>query len=307
MQGLPASLPAAVFVVIHQPVESAGILAQILRQRTTLDVGIGTDGARLRHGRIVLAPPGGHMVIDRGVVRIEHSPREGYFRPAVDVLFRSAAMSYGRRVTGVVLSGSLNDGTAGLWQIKKHGGVALVQDPREAEFPTMPQSAIANVAIDFCLPTEAIAIKIVDLTRSPAIPPELSGNRSARVLIVEDERTVADKLEERLKDLGYEVAGTVGSGERAIESVNHTLPDVVLMDICLSGLMDGVEAAWRIWERFEIPVVYLTAYADERTLDAVKSTQNYGYVLKPVRPVELNAVIQLALARREHETSAPSG
>jgi DNA-binding NarL/FixJ family response regulator len=71
--------------------------------------------------------------------------------------------------------------------------------------------------------------------------------------------------------------------------------------------MDGLEAAWRIWERFQTPVVYLTAYADEHTLDAVKSTEHYGYVLKPVRPVELNAVIQLALARRDRETSARSG
>jgi chemotaxis response regulator CheB len=294
------ALPAAVCLVVHHPAESDSLLPDVLRRYEGWEVEAVAGEAKLRHGHVYVAPSDGHLLVERGLVRIERGPKEGFFRPSVDALLRSAALAYGRRVAGVVLSGALGDGTAGLWQVKKRGGATLVQDPRDALFPGMPRTALDNVSVDFCLPADALGAKLAELATSAPSPP-LGGSQAARVFIVEDERRAATGLERKLKDLGYEIAGSACSGERAIECVGRTSPDLVLMDICLSGVMDGTEAARRIWESFQTPTLYLTAHADDDTLDAVKETEHYGYVVKPVRPVELHAAIQLALARYEHE------
>jgi chemotaxis response regulator CheB len=300
---LPADLPACVLIVVHLPVEGASLLFQTLRQRTALAIGMAVDGERLQHGRVYLPnSDNSHLLVEHGFVRLEESPKEVLFRPSIDALFRSAAFTYGRRAVGVVLSGALNDGTAGLWQIKKHGGVALVQDPHEATFPAMPQSAVDHVAVDHRLPVEAIAWKLVELATNAAEPP-IQGSRAARLLVVENESSGVRNLERRLRGLGYDIAGGASTGEHAIERVGQTYPDLVLMDVRLAGAMSGTEATQRIWERFQIPVVYVTAYTDDATLEEVKRTEHYGYVVKPVRPRELHAAIQLALARREKEMS----
>jgi chemotaxis response regulator CheB len=234
-------------------------------------------------------------------MRVERSPAENLSRPSVDVLFRSAAMSYGRRVIGVLLSGMLSDGTAGMWQIWKHGGITIVQDPSEASYGDMPNNALANVPVDYSLRLAEIAKKLVALTKEQPSAPPITGPRSARVFIVEDERLVAMNLGNRLSALGYEVVGSVSSGEEALQKVPASPPDVVLMDICLEGNMSGIEAARRLWERYQIPVVYLTAYADEETLDAVKTSNPYGYIVKPYRLEQIHVALQLALDRYERE------
>jgi len=130
---------------------------------------------------------------------------------------------------------------------------------------------------------------------------------SARILIVEDERLVARDLENRLRSQGYTVSGSAASGEAAIDAVERLHPDLVLMDIALAGAMRGTEAAKRIWQRWHIPVVYLTAFSDAVVLEDVRGAEPYGYVLKPFEPRQLHAVLQLALSRRakeKEETSA---
>src|SRR5262249_57723271 len=119
---------------------------------------------------------------------LEVSPKEEYWRPCIDGLFKSGAAIYGRRVIGVLLSGLASDGTAGLWRIKKRGGVAIVQDPADATFRAMPESAVANVALDFILPVSDIAAKLVELS---APPPGEGGIGFPRILIVEDESVIA--------------------------------------------------------------------------------------------------------------------
>ena len=109
-------------------------------------------------------------------------------------------------------------------------------------------------------------------------------------------------LEKRLGKMGYQVTGAVSSGEAAIRLARRTTPDVVLMDIHLAGRVSGTEAAKRIWEQLQIPVVYVTAYADSATLDEVKRTEPYGYIVKPFRAEDVHAAIQLALDRRSKET-----
>ncbi len=125
---------------------------------------------------------------------------------------------------------------------------------------------------------------------------------SVKILVVEDEQLVADDLSETLSSLGYEVAALASSGEEAIHHVEQLSPDVVLMDIRLPGAMDGVEAAAEIQSRFQVPVIYLTANADYVTLERVKATHPYGYILKPFNETTLSTTIDIALARYQAET-----
>ena len=107
------------------------------------------DGDPLTHGRIYVAPPDYHLLLNGETVRLWRGPRENRLRPAINALFRSAAVEYRERVTGVVLSGSLDDGATGLWWVKRHGGCTIVQDPSEAEFPHMPRHALQYVQVDY--------------------------------------------------------------------------------------------------------------------------------------------------------------
>ena len=154
---LPEDLPAAIFVVVHTSPEGPGILDQILGRRSRMPVDYASDGDAVRTGRILLAPPDCHLILDDGLVRLSRGPNENRSRPAIDPLFRSAAESYGRRVAGVVLSGVLDDGTFGLLSIKRRGGVAIVQDLDDAMFASMPRSALASVEVDHVVPAAEMA------------------------------------------------------------------------------------------------------------------------------------------------------
>src|SRR5262249_19081829 len=116
---------------------------------------------------IYVAPPDNHLLIDDRVLRITHGPKENRFRPAIDPLFRSAAYCCTNRVIGVILTGGLDDGTAGLWTIKKNGGITLVQDPADAEVPSMPASALREVKVDYCVPVSEISGLLVRLSKEP--------------------------------------------------------------------------------------------------------------------------------------------
>jgi two-component system, chemotaxis family, protein-glutamate methylesterase/glutaminase len=142
VEGLPRELPAAVFIVLHVSPGGTSVLPQILARRTTLAVAAAGQGDPIERGRVYVAPPDHHMLLDDGHVILTRGPRENGLRPAIDPLFRSAARAFGPRVIGVVLSGALDDGTAGLKMITDSGGLGLVQDPAEALYPSMPQHAL---------------------------------------------------------------------------------------------------------------------------------------------------------------------
>src|SRR5215831_10539902 len=142
VRALPQDLAAAVFIVWHISPEAPSILPGILTRAGKLPAHHGVDGEPIRHGRIYIAPPDYHLMLEATHLRLTHSPKENRFRPAVDPLFRSAAYAFGPRVIGVVLSGALDDGTAGLWAVKDRGGLAVVQDPQDACIASMPQSAL---------------------------------------------------------------------------------------------------------------------------------------------------------------------
>jgi two-component system chemotaxis response regulator CheB len=168
VRGLPGDLPAAVFIVLHVPAQSPSILPQILARAGKLPATHALDGEEIAPGRVYIAPPDNHLLVERGHVRVVRGPKENRCRPAVDPMFRSAALAYGPRVVGVILTGALDDGTVGLRDLKKRGGTTIVQDPREALYPGMPQSALDNVKVDYCLPLAEIAPLLAHLASEPA-------------------------------------------------------------------------------------------------------------------------------------------
>lgn len=146
LERLPADLPASLFIVLH--VGEVSHLAKVLSQTSTMPVRSAETGLPIERGNVYVAVPGKHLLLHDRHLLVRRGPRENQSRPAIDPLFRSAAVTFGARVIGVVLSGALSDGTAGLQAIKRCGGIAVVQDPRDALVSVMPRSAIRNVAVD---------------------------------------------------------------------------------------------------------------------------------------------------------------
>ena len=181
---LPRDLDAAVAVALHTPENSPSALPSILARSGALPASHARDGEPLVHTRIYVAPPGHHLLIKRRTIRAVNGPHENGHRPAVDPMFRTAARAHGARVMGVVLSGSLDDGTAGLATIKATGGASLVQEPSDALFDGMPSSAIDYVDVDFVGPADAIGRELVRRTR--------------RLVANQLEDTVAEEFEDEL-------------------------------------------------------------------------------------------------------------
>jgi two-component system chemotaxis response regulator CheB len=154
---LPRDLAAAVFVVVHFPAHATSVLPRIISRRGGLRAEHAVDGAPIEPGCVYVAPPDRHLLVEHGHMRLVRGPRENNARPAIDPLFRSAARAYGARVIGVVLTGNLDDGTAGLMSIRSAGGLAVVQSPDDALYAGMPASAIANVDVQHVLPLPGIA------------------------------------------------------------------------------------------------------------------------------------------------------
>jgi len=154
--GLPSNIPAAIFVVLHIG-NHASILPEILTQAGPLPAIHPRSGTTIVSGNIYVAPPDRHLLIEPGRMSLFAGPKENRSRPAVNPLFRSAAAAYGSRVTGVILTGNLDDGTAGLAEIKRRGGIAVVQEPKTARCPSMPESAVAHVDVDHIIPLAEIA------------------------------------------------------------------------------------------------------------------------------------------------------
>lgn len=149
---LPAGLPASIFIVQHMAPENTGdALLQRLSRHKAFKCKLSSNGESLKRGTIYIAPSDFHMLVKEKTVLVTKGARENRYRPGVDPLFRSAAVAHGSSVIGVVLTGMLDDGTAGLIAIQKCGGVTVVQDPKDAAYPTMPQSALNNLKVDHCV------------------------------------------------------------------------------------------------------------------------------------------------------------
>jgi len=191
--GLPAGLPAAIFVATHLPHFGKSILPEIISQAGNLPARHAVDQEPIQRGRIYVASPCHHLMVDQGRVRVTSGPTENGFRPAIDALFRSAAKSHGSRVIGVVLTGLLDDGTAGLLAVKRRGGLAIVQDPDDATHPDMPRSALTYVEPDYCLPLDEIGPALVNLVQNHSSP--RSGGEP------NGEAGASDRMEENLEEM----------------------------------------------------------------------------------------------------------
>jgi len=168
VHSLPGNLPASIFVTLHVSPHFPSFLPDILNRSGVLPALHPSDGAKIQTGHIYVAPPDYHMMLEEGHISLVHGPKENRHRPAIDPLFRSAAQFYGPRVIGVILTGALDDGTAGLLAIKRHNGITGVQDPNDALYPNMPENALANIQVDFCLPITRIGPHLVHLIHQPA-------------------------------------------------------------------------------------------------------------------------------------------
>ena len=149
---LKADWDAAYFIVLHLSRKGiSDFLVHQLQQYTSLPCQLGTDDQLIKKGHIYIAIPNFHLLIKQGRVKLGHGPTENRWRPSIDVLFRSAAAAYDSHVTGIILTGLLDDGTSGMWAIKRTGGTLIVQDPNEAEYPDMPLSVLNRMEADHCI------------------------------------------------------------------------------------------------------------------------------------------------------------
>jgi len=211
--GLPRNLPAAVFIVLHISANVPSLLPSILARESKLEVAHAEDGEPIKRGRVCVAPPDQHLIIEAGRVRLVHGPKENLHRPSIDALFRSAARWAGPRVIGVVLTGARDDGKVGMRAVQQRGGITIVQDPLEAPFPSMPMSVMQDIQVDYSLPLREIA---------PLL------NRLSREVGGEEERyPVPDniEIESRIAEQKMESNELIASVERIGKISRLTCPD----------------------------------------------------------------------------------
>jgi two-component system chemotaxis response regulator CheB len=170
LAGLAADLDAAVLIVQHSDVHGPRVLPSVLESVSVLPVAYAREGDEVTPGRVLLAPPDHHLLVQDSVARVTRGPRQNRSRPSIDVLFRSAAVAAGPGAIGVLLTGMLDDGALGLHSIKRCGGVAVIQDPSDALYPELVEHARENVAVDHCLPLAGIPDLLNRLAQQPAPP-----------------------------------------------------------------------------------------------------------------------------------------
>ncbi|AEI49001.1 chemotaxis protein CheB [Runella slithyformis] len=166
---LPKDFKASIFVVQHLSSTSPSYLPQILSAAGPLKAVHPIDGTPIQPGVIYLAPPDHHLLLEPHRVLVKKGPKENRFRPSIDALFRSAAYAYGTRVIGIILTGLMNDGTSGMWSVKRLGGVGIIQDPEEAMYPSMPESVLEYVEVDYRVAIAELAPLLVKLTQEEAL------------------------------------------------------------------------------------------------------------------------------------------
>jgi two-component system chemotaxis response regulator CheB len=259
---LSRTFPHPVLVILHVAPTGTSVLPEILARSGALPVISPRDGEDVLEGHVYVAPPDSHLVLEGSVVRLSQAPRENGHRPAIDPSMRSAATVYGPGAVGVVLSGSRDDGTAGLLAIKAAGGAAIVQNPDEALYPAMPESAIAHVDVDAVLPIAAMAGWILERAGRGGAPAE------------------SDPPMEATPDSSQDIPSADGKGTR------FTCPD------CGGVLFERTEGQL---DRFECSVGH--AFSIE-SLSSAQAEALEGALWAAVRSLEDRAALLRRLARR---------
>jgi two-component system, chemotaxis family, protein-glutamate methylesterase/glutaminase len=210
VRDLPPDFPAAILIVVHIPASAVSRLPEILSRAGPLPATPAQHGEAIVPGRLYVAVPDRHLIVHQGWIELARGPRENHARPAIDPLFRSAARVYGPRVVGVVLSGALYDGSMGLLAVKTRGGTAIIQDPQDAAFESMPKSAMRAVDADYVVPVAELARLLIELVQDPV---QDGGNLA-----------MAD-VEERIESVVSTDFAEQASDERADEITMYTCPD----------------------------------------------------------------------------------
>ncbi len=276
VRALPPDLPASVLIVLHVAPSSPSILPSLLQRRCALPVAFAADGDLLQHGRVYVAPPDRHLVVGPDRVRITRAPRENHSRPAIDPLFRSAALAYGARVIAVILSGRLDDGTAGLWAVKDRGGTTVVQDPDDALHPDMPRNALQYTAADYIVRAGEIGPLLARLAREPV--PALADPPAFPELELE----VRIAMQERALDEGVMSLGPVSPytcpechgvlvrlDERGIPRFRCHTGHAFSLDSLLAAVTETIESTlWNALRAIEESVMLLREAADRTRADA---------------------------------------
>ncbi|MGV0028034.1 chemotaxis protein CheB [Phormidesmis priestleyi] len=270
---LPAELPAAIFVTVHFPSYGTSLLPQILNRCGTLPALHPHDGDPIEPGRVYVAPPDYHLELHDQHIRLSRGPRENGHRPAIDVLFRSAAQAYNQRAIGVILSGMLDDGTAGLKAIKERGGVAIVQDPQEALFDGMVRSAINNVSVDAVLPISDLAARLVALSQD----------------VIQEEPAMSDNFEKEAK--------AVAASKADLEQGHHpqTSPSMVTCPDC-GGVLWEVKDNGLIRYRCHVGHVYSSDSLVSEQASLVETA-----LWSAVRALEEKAALSRRMAKQAHD------
>jgi two-component system chemotaxis response regulator CheB len=250
---LPSDLRAAVFVVLHVAPRSRSHLPEILSRSGKLPAVHATEGMRIEQGRIYVAPPDHHLVVERDHVHLSLGPKENHQRPCINVTFRSAAVAHDGRVVGVVLSGQLDDGTAGLWDVKRQGGTAVVQNPEDAMFPSMPLSALREVEVDHTVRLAEMGPLLVRLTHeekrtagpngSKAMEPTLSD-----VTCPDCRGTIWEVPKGSFKEFRCRVGHTFSSRSMLIE---HFVAEEKALWQAIVALEEGAALAHRLCDELE--------------------------------------------------------
>lgn len=196
---LKENIDAAFFIVMHLSRTSiSDFLVHRLQPHTSLKCEVAYEDAKIEKGHIYVAAPNQHLLVKKNKIILGRGPEENRWRPSIDVLFRSAAAAYSTRVIGIVLTGSLDDGTTGMLAIKRSGGTCIVQDPNEAEYPDMPLSVLNNMEVDYCIPLKQMGETIFEISQTN--PEEIAAPKDVITESEIAERVVVDY--EHVKQLG---------------------------------------------------------------------------------------------------------
>lgn len=273
IKSLPENFPGYIFIVVHIPPDSPSRLPDIFNISGPLKAVHPKDGEELERGRIYVAPPDHHLLLEQNHVVVRKGPKENRFRPSIDALFRSAAYVYGPRVIGIVLSGLLNDGTSGLWSIKRMNGLAIIQDPKDADHDSMPVSVLEYVKVDYTVAKHEIGPLLIRLTKEQPLRKPLISKNETKLLKMEVMIALEDNaFEKGILDMGELTTFTCpechGALIRLIEGkiirfrchTGHAYTASAL----LSGITEAVEdALWQAMKGMEETTLLLNKMAEQ--------------------------------------------
>ncbi|CAA9888927.1 Protein-glutamate methylesterase [Candidatus Methylobacter favarea] len=275
IQSLPEDFSGYIFIVVHIPPHSPSQLPEILTCSGSLKAVHPKDGEKLKQGMIYIAPPDHHLLLEHDHAVVRKGPKENRFRPSIDALFRSAAYEFGPRVIGVVLSGLLNDGTSGLWSVKRMNGIAIIQDPNDADHDSMPVSVLEYVDVDYSVPKEEIGPLIVGLMKEKISKKAAISKSEKKLLQMEVKIALEDNaFEKGILDMGELTTFTCpechGALVRLLEGkiirfrchTGHAYTASAL----LSGITESVEnTLWETMRGMEEAILLLNKMAEQFT------------------------------------------